>query len=186
VGDGAIVFVEADVREYEPPTVDYAAGFGFPPCTDLAVSGARWFQEKGLRTLAEALDLVGATQETLAKLDAPWMLENPVSVLSTHWREPDYRFDPFEYTGYTDADEAYSKETWLWTGDGFRMPVTDGVSYDDADDRIHKMPPSDDRADKRAATPMGFARAVYLAHHDEDYARSDTGHEQTDLTDVIA
>jgi hypothetical protein len=184
VGDGAIVFVESDVREFQLPAVDFAAGFGFPPCTDLAVSGARWFEDKGLRTLAEALDLVGATKETLAQLDAPWMLENPVSVLSTHWREPDYRFDPFEYTGYTAADEAYSKETWLWTGDGFRMPVTDGVDADQADDRIHKMPPSDERADKRAATPMGFARAVFLPHHHEDYARADSGTEQADLSEV--
>jgi hypothetical protein len=70
VGDGAIVYIGADVRDYEAPTVNYAAGFGFPPCTDLAVSGARWFEDKGLRTLADAIDLVGATQETLAIFNA--------------------------------------------------------------------------------------------------------------------
>lgn len=187
VGAGAIIYVEADVREFSPPEVDYAVGFGFPPCTDLAVSGARWFQEKGLRTLADAIDLVGATHETLAELNAPWMIENPVSTLSTHWREPDHSFDPYEYTGYTDRDESYTKETWLWTGGGFRMPVTDGVSESEADDRIHKMPPSEERSDKRAETPNGFARAVFLAHHDpETYARAGTGNEQATIQDVIA
>jgi len=186
VGDGAIIYIEADVRKFQPPAADYAAGFGFPPCTDLAVSGARWFQDKGLRTLADAIDLVGATHETLAQLDAPWMIENPVSVLSTHWREPDYRFDPYEYTGYVGRDEAYTKETWLWTGDAFQMPITDGVDAEEADDRIHSMAPSDDRSDRRAETPRGFARAVYLAHHDETYARDESGSQQAEITDVIA
>lgn len=187
VGDGAIVYIEADVREYELPNVEFAAAFGFPPCTDLAVSGARWFRQKGLRTLADAIDLVGAAQETLQETDAPWMLENPASTLSTHWRDPDYRFDPYEYTTYTDRDECYSKETWLWTGNAFRMPVTDGVDESEADDRIHKMPPSEDRSAKRAETPMGFARAVYLAHTDpEEYARDGTGQEQTTIEELIA
>jgi len=187
VGDGAIRYIESDVREFTPPDVDYAAAFAFAPCTDLAVSGAAWFKQKGLRRLADAIDIVGACHEILTDTNGPWMLENPVSTLSTYWREPDYRFDPYEYTGYVDRDESYTKETWLWTGHGFRMPVTDGVSSDQADNRIHTMPPSEDRSERRAETPRGFARAVFLAHQDpETYARSGTGHEQPELTDVIA
>lgn len=185
VGDGTIRYVEADVRDYEPPAGEYRIGFAFPPCTDLAVSGARWFQEKGLSALAEAIEIVGACQETLAELDCPWMLENPVSTLSTHWREPDYSFDPCEFDGYTDRDEAYSKKTCLWTGGGFKMPRSDGVSPKEADDRIHKMPPSEDRAEKRSETPMGFARAVFLAHEREGYARADSGTEQQPLTEAV-
>jgi len=186
VGKGAIVYIEADVRNYQPPDVDYAIGFGFPPCTDLAVSGARWFQEKGLRTLAKAIDIVGATHEILQDIGPPWMIENPVSTLSTHWRKPDWKFDPFEYTGYTERDESYTKETWLWTGSGFKMPVTDGVDVEEADDRIHKMPPSEDRSDMRAETPRGFARAVYLSHHNQSYARDESESQQAKITDVIA
>lgn len=186
VGQGCIVYVEADVRDYEPPDVDYAGAFAFPPCTDLAVSGARWFQEKGLSALAEAIEKVAACQETLSELDCPWMLENPRSTLSTHWREPDWTFNPYEYTGYTDRDESYSKETWLWTGNGFRMPVTDGVAASEADDRIHTMAPGEDRSEKRAETPMGFARAVFLAHQDPDeYARAGSGTEQAGLGELI-
>jgi len=181
VGDGVIHYVQADVREWEPPAGDVRIGFGFPPCTDLAVSGARWFSEKGLYALADAIELVAACEETLTEIGAPWMIENPKSTLSTHWREPDYRFDPYQYDSYTDRDEAYTKDTWLWTGGGFRMPRTDGVARDDADDRIHKMPPSEDRSEKRSETPHGFARAVFLAHEEDGYARAGTGTEQQTL-----
>lgn len=185
-GDGRIEYISADVREYEPPAGDYRIGFAFPPCTDLAVSGARWFKEKGLMALAEAIEQVAACQETLDELDAPWMLENPKSTLSTHWRSPDYRFDPYEYDGYTDADEAYTKDTWLWTADGFRMPAPDGVERDAADDRIHKMPPGDDRAEKRSETPTGFAEAVYHVHERGADAIAESTSTQADLSEVAA
>jgi hypothetical protein len=181
VGDGQVHYVEADVREWEPPERPVRIGFGFPPCTDLAVSGARWFQDKGLSALAEAIELVGACQETLADLGCPWMIENPKSTLSTHWRSPDYKFDPFEYDGYTGRNERYTKETWLWTGGGFKMPRTVGVREHQADDRIHKMPPSEERSEKRSETPTGFARAVFLAHEQDGYAQPGTGTQQETL-----
>jgi len=175
VGGGSIHYVGDDVREWIPPSDNVRIGFGFPPCTDLAVSGARWFSDKGLYALADAIELVAACHDTLTSLDCPWMIENPKSTLSTHWRKPDYRFDPYEYNNYTDRDEAYTKDTWLWTGGGFKMPITDGVGRGDADDRIHAMPPSEDRSKKRAETPTGFASAVYLAHEMGGYARADAG-----------
>jgi len=184
VGDGVIHHVQADVREWEPPADDVRIGFGFPPCTDLAVSGARWFSEKGLSALAEAIELVAACRDTLDELACPWMLENPKSTLSTHWRSPDYRFHPYEFDGYTGRNERYTKDTWLWTGGGFRMPRIDGVREHEADDRIHKMPPSKDRSEKRSKTPTGFARAVFLAHEQpEEYAVPGTGTEQVTLGD---
>jgi hypothetical protein len=184
IGDGSIRYVQADVRDYRPPAGDYAAAFAFPPCTDMAVSGARWMQEKGLHALAGAIETVAECHGIISALDCPWMLENPVSTLATYWRDPDWKFDPFQYDGYTDCDEAYTKETWLWTGGGFRMPVTNGPET--GDDRIHRMPPSDDRSEVRAETPTGFARAVYLAHQNPaEYARADAdGTEQADLTEV--
>jgi len=182
--DGTIHYIQADVREWTPPNESVRVGFAFPPCTDLAVSGARWFQEKGLSALAEAIDKVAACQETLTALDCPWMIENPKSTLSTHWREPDYKFDPFEYDGYTSRDERYTKETWLWTGGGFKMPKSDGVMREKADNRIHAMPPSEDRSEKRSETPAGFARAVYLAHEADGYAKTGTGTVQKGLAQI--
>jgi hypothetical protein len=187
VGYGTIRYVEADVREYVPPRGEYAAAFAFPPCTDLAVSGARWFQEKGLGALAEAIEIVGACRDTLAELGCPWMLENPKSTLSTHWRSPDYKFHPYQFDDLTEDDNRYTKETWLWTGGAFQMPLARGVTEAEADDRIHTMSPSEDRADKRSETPMGFARGVLLAHEaPEEFARAESGSDQASLTEVRA
>lgn len=183
VGDGSIKYARSDVREYEPPAGEYTFACAFPPCTHLAVSGARWFREKGLRELADAIDTVGACHEIVSELDCPWFIENPVSALSTHWREPDHKFDPFQFQGYTDRDERYTKRTCLWTGGGFRMPRMDGIDRDDADNRIHMMG-GRDRSVKRSETPAGFARAVYLAQtYPERYAATD-GSEQAELTEV--
>lgn len=134
-----------------------AAMFAFPPCTNLAVSGARDFQRKGLRLLIDALEVVEACRVLCENSGAAWMIENPVSTLSTYWRKPDYSFDPADY------GDGYTKKTCLWTGGGFVMPPKNRVEIT-APSYIHKMPPSADRANLRSATPMGFARAVYQAN----------------------
>lgn len=141
-----------------------AAIFAFPPCTNLAVSGARWFQSKGMGALIEALEIVEACRKLCEGSGAPYMIENPVSTLSTYWRKPDHIFHPWQYTAHEPADN-YTKKTCLWTGNGFVMPpphVEAGLGA--PDDRIHKAPPSEERGNIRSATPMGFARAVFEAN----------------------
>jgi hypothetical protein len=175
VGAGVIYHhvlnVVAAPRSAYPQRWDF--GFAFPPCTDLAVSGARHFKGKGLRSLIEALEVVEACRDLLESGEAPWMLENPISTLSTYWREPDYAFDPYEYSGYTGGEsDTYTKKTCLWTGGGFLMPAKQalglGPLFDEKpvkiDDRIHRMPPSEERGNLRSVTPMGFARAVFEAN----------------------
>jgi hypothetical protein len=137
--------------------------FCFPPCTDTAVSGARWFRSKGLEGLINALRIVSACQKIGEASGAPWMLENPVSTIATYWREPDYTFHPSDYTAFELGDN-YTKKTCLWTGGGFVMPDPKMSVTDVPDDRIHKAPPGPERANFRSATPMGFARAVYFAN----------------------
>lgn len=146
----------------EPPVMVFA----FPPCTHLAVSGAKHFQRKGLGKLIEALEIVEACRAVCEYHGAPWMLENPVSTLSTYWRKPDHIFHPWQYTAFELGDH-YTKTTCLWTGGGFIMPApaqASELAAAEPDDRIHKAPPSDERADFRSATPMGFARAVFKAN----------------------
>jgi hypothetical protein len=124
VGAGSITFRWADVRSVTlddlPPSLAFAAGF--PPCTDLAVSGARDFARKGMRRLIDALELVEAARVLLTNAGAPWMIENPVGRLSTCWRKPDHLFHPADYAGYLPEAEqhrkAYTKATCLWTGGG--------------------------------------------------------------------
>lgn len=142
--------------------------FAFPPCTDLAVSGARHFQRKGLKAVVEALALVERCVDLCEQSGAPWMLENPVSVISTHWRKADYSFDPYQYAGYLEdpSTDTYTKKTCLWTGGGFVMPAVKPVNISHAPGKspIHLAPPSKDRANIRSVTPMGFARAVFEAN----------------------
>lgn len=155
--DGDLVRVGADVRDWLPPRREYVIAFAFPPCTDLAVSGARWFRRKGLRSLSAAIDIFGSCVEICEWTGARWMVENPVSVISTHYRKPDYTFDPCDY------GDPWTKKTCLWTGAGFVMPEKNPVEPT-MGSKMHLLPPSSDRAKLRSETPMGFARAVYEAN----------------------
>lgn len=159
----------ADVRTWRYPLHfgKPAAIFAFPPCTHLAVSGARWFKEKGLSALISGLEIVNACREICEQSGVPYMIENPVGTLATYWREPDFNFDPCDY------GDPYTKKTCLWIGGGFVMPpkVSAGDMFAEATmveptegSMIHRMPPSDDRGDLRSVTPMGFARAVFDAN----------------------
>ena len=138
-----------------------------PPCTHLAGSGARWWAGKGLDPLIEALRLVQACVSIAIDSGAPWMLENPVGRLSTCWRKPDHKFDPWEYAGYGAPEDHYTKRTCLWTGGGFvmppRRPLENGGLLPDKT-RVHHQSPGSDRANRRSVAPMGFARAVYEAN----------------------
>lgn len=171
VGTGTITFIQwnaigADallLAGFERNDVGFVSAF--PPCTHLAVSGARWFKGKGLRALAQSIEMfAAAAAEICEALGAPYLIENPVSTISTYWRKPDFNFHPWHYTAF-EPDDNYTKQTCLWTGNGFVMPernVLDGLPK--PDNRIHAAPPSDERADFRSATPMGFARAVFQAN----------------------
>jgi hypothetical protein len=158
--DGNLARVGCDVRDFRLMDRVPAIVFAFPPCTNLAVSGARWFADKGLESLHESLGLVIACKRIAEESGAPWMLENPVGTLSSYWREPDYTFQPWQY------GDTYTKKTCLWTSTDFAMPtawVRSKPSHVTA--TIHLMPPSADRGDKRSATPAGFAQAVFDANH---------------------
>lgn len=75
-----------------------------PPCTHLAVSGARWFKDKQ-QEQAEALEFV----RLLLNVPVPRIaLENPVSIISSHIRKPDQIIQPWQF-GHNEA-----KTTCLW------------------------------------------------------------------------
>lgn len=165
--DGNIVRVGADLNRWQPPLGEPVAFVAaFPPCTDLAVSGARWFKDKGLQALVDALQLVERCRAIAEASGAPWFLENPVSTISSYWRKPDHIFDPYEYGGYRGGqDDGYTKRTCLWSGGGFVMPAPRPIDLDpESHDRIHKAAPGPERANFRSATPAGFARAVFEAN----------------------
>jgi hypothetical protein len=164
VRDG-IHWIGANLRDrWLPPRGAYAFACGFPPCTHTAVSGARWFASKGPAAAAEAFDVLDACRSILEWTGAPWFIENPVSTFSTYWRKPDHIFHPWEYGGYLmPPGDGWTKKTCIWAGGGFVMPEPRPTPITDPG-RIHRMPPSSDRADLRSITPAGFARAVYEAN----------------------
>lgn len=165
--EGNIVRVGASVHDWLPPSGMIAFLAAFPPCTHLAVSGARWFAGKGLRKLSESILLFARAAEIAEHLGCPYLIENPVSTISSYWRKPDHAFNPCDYAGYLPAEEqyedAYTKKTCLWTGGGFDMPPPRPVVPLQGS-KMHLLPPSADRANLRSATPKGFALAVFEAN----------------------
>lgn len=169
--EGRIHYVWGDARTWRPRAgLRIVFGFAFPPCTHVAGSGARDFETKGGMMLRDALETFEACRTNLAWSGAPYGVENPRGILSSipHIGPADYRFHPCDYAGYLppeeQASEAYSKDTHLWTGNGFVMPDRKPVAPD-LGSLMHRLPPSDDRADLRSATPRGFARAVFDANY---------------------
>lgn len=75
-----------------------------PPCTHLAVSGARWFKDKK-EEQELALNFVGVLMEAPIEKIA---IENPISIISTHFRKPDQIIQPWMF------GEPYQKSTCLW------------------------------------------------------------------------
>lgn len=157
--------------------------FAFPPCTDLAVSGAAHFETKRKKNptfQVEAVITCKVAARIAKKYNVPYMIENPVSVLSSLWRKPDYVFNPNEYGGYLPEDDthpmfpdvipardAYVKKTCLWAGNGFVMPDVDEVVAGSVDNPgWAKLGGKSTRTKTiRSLTPRGFAKAVYEANH---------------------
>lgn len=121
-----------------------------PPCTDLAVSGARHFAAKiADGRQARALEFVQRL------LDAPIphiALENPVSIISSRIRKPDQIIQPWQF------GHGETKATRLWLKNLPRLMPTDVV--EGRSDRIHKMPPGPNRWKERSRTYQGIADAM--------------------------
>lgn len=165
--EGRLHKVNANLTRRFPlpvPKERIAFAFAFPPCGHMAVSGARWFQGKGLRKLETSIAMFATAAEFCEETEAPYGIENPVSTISTYWRKPDHIFSPDQFTGFELGDN-YTKKTCLWTGGGFVMPGEfRAPDLPPPDERIHKCPPGPERHNIRSATPLGFARAVFAVN----------------------
>jgi hypothetical protein len=121
-----------------------------PPCTDLAVSGARWFPEKiADGRQGRALEFVKAL------MDAPIAriaIENPISIISSKIRKPDQIIQPWQF-GHGEV-----KATCLWLKNLPALVPTKIVEGREA--RVWKLPPSPDRWKERSRTFEGVAEAM--------------------------
>jgi len=129
----------------------------FPPCTDLAVSGAAWFEEKRKD---------GRQQKSIdffmlfANLKTPYCIENPVGIMSTVWRKPDQIIQPYEF-GHPEQ-----KKTCLWLNGLPLLKETKNVKDEmmllpkNKRERLHYLSPGPDRAKLRSKTFPGIAEAM--------------------------
>ena len=122
----------------------------FPPCTDLASSGARWFKEK---------QADGRQQKSIdfflecTKTDCPRVaIENPIGIMSSNYRKPDQIIQPWQF------GHGETKATCLWLKGLPKLESTKEV--DGREQRVWKLPPSKDRAKLRSKTYEGVAKAM--------------------------
>ncbi len=119
-----------------------------PPCTHLAVSGARWFKDKR-QEQEDALDFVVG----LLSANIPMIaLENPISVISSRIRKPDQIIQPWQF------GHGETKATCLWLKNLPKLEPTNVV--EGRENRVHRMPPGPDRWKERSRTFQGIADAM--------------------------
>lgn len=119
-----------------------------PPCTFLAISGARWFKSRR-REQADALAFVSSL------LSAPISriaLENPISVISTRIRKPDQIIQPWQF------GHGETKATCLWLKGLPKLVPTKIVAG--RDPRVHMASPGPNRWKERSRTLVGIADAM--------------------------
>ena len=127
-----------------------------PPCTHLAISGARWFKDKQQEQM-EALKFVRIL------MDAPIpkiAIENPVSIISSRIRKPDQIIQPWMF------GHGETKATCLWLKGLPKLNPTNVVDGREA--RIHNMPPGPERWKNRSRTYHGLAAAMAQQWGDSD------------------
>lgn len=119
-----------------------------PPCTHLAVSGARWFKDKKVEQ-EYALEFVRLLLEAPIQRIA---LENPVSIISSRIRKPDQVIQPWHF------GHGETKATCLWLKNLPKLVPTNIV--EGRYSAVHRMPPSADRWKMRSKTYEGIATAM--------------------------
>lgn len=119
-----------------------------PPCTHLSVSGARWFKDKKdeqAHGLGFVLQIASAPVDRIA-------IENPISILSSHWRRPDQIIQPYMF------GHGETKATCLWLKGLPKLKPTKIV--EEHKPRVHYESPGPDRWKNRSRTLQGIADAM--------------------------
>jgi len=138
--------IQGDVRKVLAQSWDLM--IAHPPCTYLAVSGARWFEGRRKEQVS-ALGFVAL----LMSADIPRIaIENPVSIISSTIRKPDQIIQPWQY-GHGEM-----KTTCLWLKNLPKLRPTNVV--EGRRGRILELSPGPDRAKERSRTYQGIADAM--------------------------
>ncbi len=121
-----------------------------PPCTDLAVSGARWFEEKKKngsqqKSIEFFMMFVKADCQKIA-------IENPIGIMSTIYKKPNQIIQPWQF-GHGEV-----KSTCLWLKGLPNLTPTKIV--EGRTPKCWRMPPSPERGKLRSKTYEGIAQAM--------------------------
>jgi len=119
-----------------------------PPCTHLAVSGARWFKKKSFEQKL-ALEFI---EELMSAPIHKIAIENPISIISTRIRKPDQIIQPWMF------GHGETKATCLWLKNLPKLEATNIVEGRQA--RVHREPPGPERWKNRSRTFQGIANAM--------------------------
>lgn len=119
-----------------------------PPCTHLAVSGARWFKNKEAQQIVAISFVVWLLSCGIPSI----CLENPIGILSTRIRKPEQIIQPWQF-GHGEV-----KATCLWLKGLPLLTPTNIVDGRVA--RVHREPPGPDRWKNRSRTFEGIANAM--------------------------
>ena len=138
--------IQGDVRNLD--LTEYDLMIAHPPCTHLAVSGARWFKDKK-QEQKDALEFVQWLMDAPVERIA---IENPISIISSRIRKPDQIIQPWMF-GHPET-----KATCLWLKNLPKLQPTNIV--DGREQRIHKMPGGKNQAKNRSRTFTGIAEAM--------------------------
>jgi hypothetical protein len=142
-------------QHYQGDVMDIIGGgwdlmIAHPPCTHLAVSGARHFEEKRKDgRQQEGIDFF------MLMINAPITkiaVENPISIMSTIYKKPTQIIQPWQF------GHGETKSTCLWLQGLPKLTPTNIV--EGRSDRIHKMPPGPNRWKERSKTYQGIADAM--------------------------
>ncbi len=144
--DGSPFHIQGDVIPLLTDGWDLAVCH--PPCTHLAVSGARWWKDKA-EEQKEALDFVRALMAAPIHRIA---IENPVSKISSAIRKPDQIIQPWQF------GHGETKTTCLWLKGLPKLQPTEIVEGREA--KVHRMPPGPNRWKERSRTYSGVASAM--------------------------
>ena len=119
-----------------------------PPCTHLAVSGARWFKDKQVEQRQAIWFFMAIANAPIEKI----AIENPICIMSRLYRKPDQIIQPWQF------GHGETKATCLWLKGLPKLQPTNIVEGREA--RIHKMPPGPNRWKERSRTFTGVADAM--------------------------
>lgn len=143
-----------DVRLLTLPAERVHGILAAPPCTMFASSGARW--ERTEAQMLDALSIMDACLRFVAICQPCWWaLENPIGKMARYLGKPAMYFNPCDY------GDPYTKRTCLWGR--FTQPTPRLVAPTEGS-KMHRLPPSANRAELRSQTPAGFARAFFEAN----------------------